>query len=107
MMSRKTSRTLLIVILVSIFLCACPGLALLIPGIDALANVVVMDPAVNQSDYASQLVVSGGLICLSAVLIFIPIILLLIWLVTRKSKKPYDPLEPTGASSGDPLPPTR
>jgi uncharacterized SAM-binding protein YcdF (DUF218 family) len=105
-MSRKTSRTLLIISLVSIFLCACPGLALLIPGIDALADLVAMNPAADQAGYARGLLVSGGLICLSAALILIPVILLLVWLFTRKSKKPYDPLEPTGASSDDPIPPT-
>lgn len=106
-MSKNNSRTLLIILLVSIFICACPGLALIIPGIDALIGVVQTSGTGTQEEFTWDLVQSGGAICLSMVLIFIPVILLLVWLLTRKSKDPYDQKEPTGASSDDPLPPTR
>jgi hypothetical protein len=106
-MSRKNSRTLLIILLISIFICACPGLALIIPGIDALVGVLQTSGAGTQEEFTWNLVQSGGAICLSIVLILIPVVLLLIWVLTRKPKDPYDQKEPTGASSDDPLPPTR
>jgi len=106
-MSKKNSRTLLIILLVSIFICACPGLALAIPGIDALIGVVQTSGAGTQEELTWDLIQSGGVICFSMILIFIPITLLLVWLLTRKPKDPYDQKEPTGASSDDPLPPTR
>jgi hypothetical protein len=61
----------------------------------------------TQEEFTWNLVQSGGAICLSIVLILIPVVLLLIWVLTRKPKDPYDQKEPTGASSDDPLPPTR
>ena len=106
-MSRKNSRTLLIILLISIFICACPGLALIIPGIDALVGVLQTSGTGAQEAFTWNLVQSGGAICLSIVLILIPVVLLLVWVLTRKSKDPYEQKEPTGASADDPLPPTR
>lgn len=105
-MSKKTRQTILILLLVSIFLCACPGLILVISGVEGLLDAVSVGNAAGQEEYAWDLILNGGLVCLSIVLIFVPVILFLIWLFGRKSKDSIDLLEPTGASSNDPIPPT-
>lgn len=106
-MSKKKRSTLLIVLLVSIVTCACPGIALLVPGIRALVSVLQIGDVVSQEDMIWDLVLSGGAILLALLAIAVPIILFVVWLFTRKSKAPYDQREPTGASADDPLPPTR
>lgn len=72
-----------------------------------MIGVVQTGNSVGQEDFTWGLIQSGGAVCLSMALIFIPIVLLLIWVLTRKPKDPYDQKEPTGASADDPLPPTR
>jgi len=106
-MSKKNRKTLLIILIISIFVCACPGIALLFPGVDALIGVLQTGSAGSQADYVWTLILSGGAIALALLAIAVPFILLLVWLFTRKSKDPYDQKEPTGASADDPLPPTR
>ncbi|MBG0770259.1 MAG: hypothetical protein H0S82_01045 [Anaerolineaceae bacterium] len=106
-MTSKNRKALLIVMLISIFTCACPGMALLIPGVQALVGVLQSGGAGGQEEYTWSLVLSGGVILLAILAIIIPIVLLLIWLLTRTPKDPYDQREPTGASGDDPLPPTR
>lgn len=105
-MTEKNRKTLLIVMLVSIFTCACPGGALMIPGIQALVAVLQSSGAGGGQEATWNLVLSGGAIILAVLAIFIPIILFFIWLLTRAPKNPYDQREPTGASADDPLPPT-
>jgi hypothetical protein len=63
-------------------------------------------PVKGQEAYVVELVLNGGLICVSILLIFIPIILFFIWLLNRKPKDSIDLLKPTGASKDDPIPPT-
>ncbi len=106
-MSNKKRSTLLIVLMVSLFICACPGFALLIPGVNAFFDVLQTGSVVSQEDYIWNMVLSGGAILLALLAIAVPIILFVVWLFTRKSKDPYDQREPTGASADDPLPPTR
>lgn len=105
-MSKKTRRTILILLLVSIFLCACPGLVLVVSGMEGLLDAVSVGNAAGQEEYAWDLILNGGLVCFSIILIFVPVILFLVWLLARKPKDPIDLLEPTGASSDDPIPPT-
>jgi uncharacterized membrane protein len=105
-MSKKTRKTILILLLVSIFLCACPGVFLVISGVEGLVDVASVGPVKGQEAYVVELVLNGGLICVSIVLIFIPIILFLIWLFNRKQKNSIVLLKPTGASKDDPIPPT-
>lgn len=105
-MSKKTRRTILILLLVSIFLCACPGMFLVISGVEGLIGTASVGPVTSQEDYVVELVINGGLICVSILLIFIPIILFLIWLFNRKPKDSIVLMKPTGASKDDPIPPT-
>ena len=106
-MTKKNRKTLLIILIISIFICACPGVALLIPGVDALIGALQTGSAGDQADYIWNLVLSGGVVALALLAIVVPFILFLVWLFVRKSKDPYDQREPTGASADDPLPPTR
>jgi hypothetical protein len=39
-MSKKTRQTILILLLVSIFLCACPGVFLVISGVEGLVDML-------------------------------------------------------------------
>ena len=106
-MTKKNRKTLLIILIISIFICACPGVALLIPGVDVLIGALQTGSAGDQADYIWNLVLSGGVVALALLAIVVPFILFLVWLFVRKSKDPYDQREPTGASADDPLPPTR
>jgi hypothetical protein len=48
----------------------------------------------------------GWLICLGGFFVLIPIILLIITITRRKGKKALEPLESSGTSKDDPMPPT-
>jgi hypothetical protein len=106
-MKKNSKKTVLIIALVSIFLCGCPGLALFIPGVNALINAFT-----NVGVYGSALdalgagLLNGGfMVCLAGLLIPIPIILLIVALAKKSGQKDLEALEPTGASKDDPLPP--
>lgn len=105
-MSKKDRRRILTLLLISIFTCACPGVALLFPGVEALVSVLQTSDGLNQADLIRNLVVSGGAVALALIGIAVTMTFLLVWLFTRKSADPYDQRQPTGASKDDPLPPT-
>jgi len=106
-MKNKKSKTYMILALVSIFVIACPGCVLTVTGFRTLLGSF---GTVEGSDsFFTYLIYGfrqgGWLICLGGVLIWVPIILGIIALVKNKKEDNIEPLEPTGASRDDPIPP--
>ena len=107
-MKKKQQKNLMIVALVSVFLCGCPGCITLFEGVRNFQAAV--GTIQSSEDFLGDLVAGflngGWLVCLSGFLILIPLILVII-AVVQQSKKTEDleELEPTGASEEDPIPP--
>jgi hypothetical protein len=108
-MKKKRQKTLMIIALVSIFVCGCPGCLALFEGLR------YFPPAVGTSssfeDVARGLgagFMNGGwMVCLSGLLILVPFILVLSAVIQRAGKADdIEELPPTGASQDDPIPPT-
>ncbi|MDF1520625.1 MAG: hypothetical protein RQ728_05370 [Brevefilum sp.] len=106
-MKNKKSKTLMILALVSIFLFACPGCALTVTGfrtiLGSFGTVEGFDSFFTYLIYGFRQ--GGWLICLGGILILVPIILGIIALVKNTQETKIEPLEPTGASKDDPIPP--
>jgi hypothetical protein len=107
---RKTkNKSILILSVLSIFLCGCPGVTILLMGF--LRIVEVLERFESFSLLLTNLN-SGNLdgvwmICISSIFILIPLVLVTILLIKRSQKPTLTTLEPTGASQDDPIPPTR
>ncbi len=107
-MNKDSNKTIMVIALISIFLCGCPGVGLFIPGVNALVNAF-LNADINGTAwdaFGSGLLDGGYMICLAGLLIPIPIILLIVALVRKSKKKALEKLEPTGVSKDEPLPPT-
>lgn len=107
-MNNKSNKTVLVLALISIFLCGCPGVGLFIPGVSALVDAIV-NADINGSVWdalGAGLLNGGYMVCLAGLLIPIPVVLLIVALVKRSKKKELEKLEPTGVSKDEPLPPT-
>jgi hypothetical protein len=106
---KKPKNSIILVITVfSIILCGCPAVTLLFRGVpdlfDGLNQFVFAGDA--SSNTIINLLLNFGLICLSGIMLLVPLGLV-IYLYTQRSKKtPLAPLEPTGVSEDDPIPPT-
>jgi len=100
-MDRK--KVLLILTIITIFLCACPGCFLFVTGAELL-GLSFMDKIADPSLWGTALLegLSNGswIICPGALIALIPLILFILWLVYRKK-----PSKPTGVSGNDPIPP--
>ncbi len=107
-MSKNSKKTVMVIALISIVLCGCPGLALLFSGASALLDTLAnIDFYGSVPDAIGAGLLNGGyVICLAGLLIPIPIVLLIIALIKRSGQKELEKLEPTGISKDDPLPPT-
>ena len=107
MAKKDSKKTIMIVALVSIFICGCPGCYFLIEGLfsfyDSVNNIQEFENTwMALVDSISQ---GGWMVCLSGLLIIVPFILVIIALVNRSKKEGLEKLEPTGVSKEDPLPP--
>ena len=106
-MKKNRNKTWMIIALVSILLCACPGCLLLIPGFNNL--MIVLEQSQSSQSFLGILTDSflqgGWMICLGAGLVLIPFVLVIITVVKRNDSGVLEKLEPTGASKDEPLPP--
>ncbi len=107
-MEKDKNKTIMIIALISIVVCGCPGCMLLFSGVTRLLSAV---GSVNTSEdlfanLADGFVGGGWMLCLGGVLIFVPFILAIIAVVKRNKKDKLEELKPTGASKDDPIPPT-
>ena len=97
----------MIIALVSIFACGCPGGFLFYAGFRQISQAV---GAVNTFrdlllDLVTGLVNGGWLVCPSIVIILIPILLGLLAVLKKEKKDELEELAPTGVSQDEPLPP--
>jgi ABC-type xylose transport system permease subunit len=108
-MNKKRQKTLMIIALVSIFLCGCPGCYTLFRGVTyfpaAMGTIQSFEDFM--ADLGAGFLNGGWMVCLSGFMILIPFVLVIIAVVQRsKNKDVMEELEPTGASEEDPIPPT-
>ena len=107
-MKKSKKQTLMVLTWLSVVLCGCPGGFLLVMGlvnvISALGGMPFPSDLFGNNDPGFFL--GGGLVCLSSLLLLVPIVLIAISLINRPKKTEVQPIEPTGASKDDPIPPT-
>lgn len=107
-MKNKRQKTLMIIALVSIFLCGCPACFTLIQGIGyfpaAIGTLQSFDDLLG--NLAAGFLNGGWMVCMSGFLILVPFILVVVAVVNRAKKdEKLEELEPTGVSEEDPIPP--
>jgi len=107
-MKNDNNKTIMIIALISIVLCACPGCIFLFPGVISLMNAIGSINTFEDllSDLGAGFTQGGWMLCLGGVLIIIPFVLAIIAVLKREKKDELEKLEPTGASKDDPIPPT-
>jgi hypothetical protein len=96
-------KVLLIICIITVFLCGCPGIGLIIDGLLRLGNAFVgriQDPGLWGQALAEGMGNLGFLACIGGMAVLVPVILLIVWLVVRKQKP-----KPSGVSGADQLPP--
>jgi len=106
-MKKNSKKTLMIIALISIVACACPGCFLLFQGFGNLMEPIgnIQNPEDLLDDLVLGFSQGGWLLCVSAILIIIPFILVIIAVVKRGEPDVLEALEPTGVSKDDPVPP--
>lgn len=106
-MKNKRSKTFMILALISILLVACPGCVLTVTGFRIfLGSFGAIKDIAGFFTYFNYGFRQGGwLICLGGFLILVPVILGIIALVKNTKKEKIEPLEPTGTSKDEPIPP--
>jgi hypothetical protein len=104
----EKNKTIMIIALVSILACGCPGCVLLIPGINAFIGTLGgIQTGQDLLDSAVKGFLNGGwMVCLGGLLILVPFVLVMITVLRGGKGKKVDALEPTGVSKDDPIPPT-
>jgi len=106
-LKNKSNKTIAILAVISIFLCACPGCAFLVPGLgfylESFGNIQDVGGYFTYLSYGFRQ--GGWLICLGGFLIMVAFILAIIALAKGSTGTLLETLEPTGASKDDPIPP--
>jgi hypothetical protein len=107
-MEKDKNKTIMIIALISIVICGCPGCILLFPGVtsmvDAAGHIDTFQDLLT--DFGDGFVQGGWMLCLGGVLILVPFILAIIAVVKRDKGNELEELKPTGVSKDDPIPPT-
>ncbi|MEA3326968.1 MAG: hypothetical protein U9R53_06625, partial [Chloroflexota bacterium] len=85
-----------------------PGCVLLVNGMVNFENAVgnIQNFEGLWTDLTAGFIQGGWMVCVSALLILVPFVLVIIAVVKRSQKEDLEKLEPTGVSEDDPLPPT-
>lgn len=108
-MKKKRQKSLMIIALVSIFLCGCPGCYTLAQGFTYFPAAIGSFQSFEDlmAGLGEGFLNGGWMVCLSVFLILIPFVLVIIAVVQRsKNKDLLEEVEPTGVSQDDPIPPT-
>lgn len=107
-MKKPKNKIIILLTGLSVILCACPGVTLLVRGLSNLAETLSRFTYVGQltNNETISLLLNIGSIGLSGILLLVPTGLAIYLLVQRSKKPPLEPLEPTGISEEDPIPPT-
>lgn len=107
-MKKKRQKALMIIALVSVFLCGCPGCFMLFQGLSYFPpEMGAIQSFGDLLEALAEGFLNGGWrICLSGFIILIPFILVIVAVVQRgKQKDDLEELTPTGVSKEDPIPP--
>lgn len=106
-MKNKPKKSLIIITLISIFLCGCPGCFLLFEGAQRFSSAIgPFDSFEDISQgFATGLLNGGWMVCLSGFFIMIPTIFALVAVFARDKKDELEAIEPTGVSKEEPIPP--
>jgi hypothetical protein len=107
-MNKSKKQNLIVVTWLSVILCGCPGGLLLLMGLVNMVSALggMPFPATIFGNQDPGLLRGGWMLCLSGLLLLVPIVLVIISVINRPKKTEIQPIEPTGASKDDPLPPT-
>ena len=107
-MKIEDHKTIMVLALVSILLCACPGCLILLPG--TLVLVGSVGDIQNFNDLVNAVwtgfIRGGWSVCIGGFLILVPFVLASIAVMKKSDLDEIEPLEPTGISEKDPIPPT-
>ena len=107
-MKFEGNKTIMVLALISILLCACPGCLLLLPGtvvlVGGLGDLQNFNDLVNA--VWTGLIRGGWIVCAGSLLILVPFVLASIAVLKKDDLDEIEPLEPTGISEKDPIPPT-
>jgi hypothetical protein len=107
-MMKLKKQTLVVLTWLSVILCGCPGGYFLVMGLMSVVSALSGMPFPSEllGDYDLGFFWGVGLVCLSGLLLLVPIVLVVVSVVNRPKKVEIQPIEPTGASKDDPIPPT-
>jgi hypothetical protein len=107
-MKKSKKQTLVALTWLSAILCGCPGGYFLVIGLMSVVSALGGTPFPSEllGNYDLGFFLGVGLVCLSGFLLLVPIVLLTILVINRSKKTEVQPIEPTGASKDEPIPPT-
>ena len=107
-MKKDGKKTIMIIALISILICGCPGCYFLYQGFsnfsDSIGSINSYEDLLG--DLGAGFMNGGWMVCLSGFLILIPFVLVIIAVVSRRKKKEPPKPAPSGISNDDPIPPT-
>lgn len=97
----------MVITLVSIFACGCPGGFLFYAGFRQLSQAIAVVNSFEDFllDIGIGLASGGWLVCPSVVLMLIPVLFLLIAMLNKEKKEELEEMKPIGLSQNEPLPP--
>jgi hypothetical protein len=107
-MKKSKKQTLVVLTWLSVVLCGCPGGLLLVMGLVNMVSALggMPFPTIIFGNQDPGLFQGGWMLCLSGLLLLVPIVLMIILVINRPKKIEVQPIKPTGASKDDPIPPT-
>jgi hypothetical protein len=107
-MKKSKKQTLVVLTWLSVILCGCPGGYLLVMGLMSIVSALGGMPFPSElfGNLDPGFFWGVGLVCMSGLLFLVPIVLVAISMINRPKKIEVQPIEPTGASKDDPIPPT-
>lgn len=106
-MKRQRNKSIIFLTIFSVILCGCPGGALFFRGASMLLDAFTRFDSVGElfSNFATSIFPGGWRICSSGILLLIPLGLVVLLLQQPKKDAILEPLEPTGVSEDEPIPP--
>jgi hypothetical protein len=106
-MKNGNKKIVLILAVISILICGCPGCSLLVPGIESILDAMGNYQGIGDLllNLLQGFLLGGWKICLGGVLLLVPTILVVIVVINHAKKGELEDLVPTGVSKDDPIPP--
>lgn len=106
-MDKSKKRTIMTVAFISAILCGLPGCFLLISGLSGFYDIFGAGVSLGSfTDALVEVLINSGFwICLGGALILVPLLLIIIAILQRRTPKPEEAPEKS-AFEDEPLPPT-